>query len=730
MLRELRESSDLQPLTRCRHLLVIFESEGAAWLDFSERTTPANAIDACRVQFVYDAAAIEGEHARQIKGTAFGFLSCLAASVAWQMTRNLETPDFAAALEQGLSAMRDLREKGHGSVSHPGAGFPAERLAAVIKDPGYRFSRAEFPGSAPKSAPASPKSAGMGPSQAWSLLVDSQRCRQRTDDQPAYELARLVLLNGPIALYDVPHVGIGNLIAVHRDEIESLRTLDQLICRYRDHDKGKLPLSIGIFGPPGSGKSFAVSQLAEALLGKQRWLEFNLSQFDTLAELNGAFHQIRDRVLQQQLPVAFFDEFDSQHYRWLQYLLAPMQDGKFQQGQLTHTLGKCIFVFAGATSLTFETFGPPAPSQDALDDERKAHREFVLAKGPDFRSRLDAYLDVVGPNRRMVVAPPDKKAGKSKRAVSNGNNEITETISGYSFREDLEDLTFPISRALMIRSKLGCARDEKLDIDEALVRALLRAERYRHGARSLDKILQPLQAARPGRLQRSLLPPRGQLDMQTHATGFLAQCDGAEPARTVPPMSEADVAAVAPAIHRVWRELGRKGGWLKPWLDAEMADLPAAIEKYNKKQKDPEERKPPWLGKFLIESNREAAGRMPEILDIVGLRLASGRWAADEEAAVRQHLEYHLELLAEAEHHRWMQWHLQQGWRYAAKKDEDHKRHDCLLPFAELAEVQKNKDRDAIRHYPDFAKEAGKKIVFAAADDPHATKPRRSAAKP
>ena len=177
---------------------------------------------------------------------------------------------------------------------------------------------------------------------------------------PVYDLARLVLLRGPIALSSLPHLKIGNLLTADRREIESLRTFAQVIRRYEKMDKGKKPLSIGVFGPPGAGKSFAVRELSFALVQNIAWLEFNLSQFSSSGDLNGAFHQIRDQVLQHKIPVAFFDEFDSKKYDWLQYLLAPMQDGKFQDGQLTHTLGKCIFVFAGGTSPTFETFGPPS----------------------------------------------------------------------------------------------------------------------------------------------------------------------------------------------------------------------------------------------------------------------------------------------------------------------------------------------------------------------------------
>ena len=86
-------------------------------------------------------------------------------------------------------------------------------------------------------------------------------------------------------------------------------------------------------------------------------LEFNLAQFAETTDLIGAFHQVRDKVLQGLTPIVFWDEFDSREYEWLQYLLAPMQDGSFQEGQITHPIGKCVFVFAGGTSYDFDNFG-------------------------------------------------------------------------------------------------------------------------------------------------------------------------------------------------------------------------------------------------------------------------------------------------------------------------------------------------------------------------------------
>ena len=675
LFRELRPGGALAALTQCCHLVVSFESEGGLWLDLSACKDHDRApADDSPVHFVYDAPSIEGEHAHDVEGSAFGLLSCLAAGVVWHIILDERRPDLAAALEGGLSAMRDLREKGHGPVYETAPGYPAKRLANVIMHPAHRYSRAVFRFSAPGSlqGASATNTNASGATSVWSLLLESQR-----EDRSAADLARLVVLRGPIALENLPHLRVGKLLTADRHEIESLRSLMQVIRRYQQQESAKKPLSIGVFGPPGAGKSFAVEELAGKFVAEKGWTEFNLSQFNTPADLIGAFHQIRDRVLQGMLPVAFFDEFDSQEYRWLQYLLAPMQDGKFQEGPLTHALGKCIFVVAGGTSRTFATFGPPEPQRS--EPESTAYTKFRLAKGPDFKSRLDAYLDVVGPNRRQT-SPPSKGADPDTHQLA----------GGHEFAEDPSDTHVPIRRALMIRSELKRPREEKLDIDEGVLHAILNVPRYTHGSRSLGKILQPFHAALPGPLHRSLLLSTDQLAMHTAADLFLLLCTKA-PERFVPkPLSADDVAAMAPAIHDTWQALGRKEGWLDP----------KGAESFGE------------LDDFLTASNRAAAERMPGVLALAGLQLESGAFDETAEADIRQRLEYHLELLADAEHEGWMQWHMERGWRYAPERNNEKKLHPCLLPFSDLKDVDRNKDRDQIRHYPDFARRAGKRIVF------------------
>jgi rubredoxin len=70
-----------------------------------------------------------------------------------------------------------------------------------------------------------------------------------------------------------------------------------------------------------------------------------------------------------------------------------------------------------------------------------------------------------------------------------------------------------------------------------------------------------------------------------------------------------------------------------------------------------------------------------------------------------------VEMLAEAEHERWMQSMLDDGWSYAPDADPEKKQNVCLLPWSELPEEEKEKDRDLVRGIPNVLAQAGYTIV-------------------
>lgn len=74
-------------------------------------------------------------------------------------------------------------------------------------------------------------------------------------------------------------------------------------------------------------------------------------------------------------------------------------------------------------------------------------------------------------------------------------------------------------------------------------------------------------------------------------------------------------------------------------------------------------------------------------------------------------LEDNIELLAEAEHDGWMEQKFRSGWVYGLPRDDDKKIHNALIPYIDLAETDKEKDRNAVLNYPVIVMMAGYKIV-------------------
>jgi hypothetical protein len=69
---------------------------------------------------------------------------------------------------------------------------------------------------------------------------------------------------------------------------------------------------------------------------------------------------------------------------------------------------------------------------------------------------------------------------------------------------------------------------------------------------------------------------------------------------------------------------------------------------------------------------------------------------------LRESVECQMEALAEAEHKRWITEKRLLGWTYAEQRNEVSKKHPCMVPYAQLAEQDKEKDRvmwrEILRH--------------------------------
>jgi hypothetical protein len=667
---ELHHNPQLSPLLKARHLIVTFQSDGAFWLDNAPAPGDAKSL------LVFDAVRAEGEWSEsQGEGGAFGYLSCFTAAIVRELcvpSKEIKVyedktkpegetklvPDFEIALSVGLGAGRELRRIGHGEVGSEDKknrpGFPFDRIVKTIREPKTKFVSAVIP--------PPPEKRGK-----WMMLDEWQvNARNMDKARPHYEAALAVAVLGPEVLERFPVAQFGNYQTVDRKEIESLRTIRQLVVNYVKDKRPRAPLNLGVFGPPGSGKSYIVYQIAKAAnIPKEDVLLFNLSQFKDSAEICGALHRVRDKVLKGVTPLVFWDEFDSGGYKWLQFLLAPMEDGEFQDGQITHPLGNCIFAFAGATASTFAEFGPINPNklandvQSELEKTKKsevlqdAWKAFVLAKGPDFKSRIVAYLNLLGMNRRQVCS---EEGGRRK------------------WTEDLTDLCFPIRRALFMRSLFGLNKEEPLKLDLNVVRALIAVPEYKGAGRSLQFLCTQLKSAVGQSSGRSSMPSPELLSMHVAVERFWELCE--QDAGFVPKAAE-----LARLLHRGYCQRTKENIEKKD-VHVEFESLPEDLQKANVAQ----------------------ALRIPAILRLAGMRLEKGDVVPFEkliesrrpdDVPLRQHLaeKDRLEVLAEAEHNGWMVERMLSGWKFSRKKDKPHKLHDCLIPYSQLTDEIKGYDR-------------------------------------
>jgi hypothetical protein len=642
---ELRRNPAIASLTECRHCVITFGMEGALHYDRGENGTG----ESCTL--LYDPAYQEGDWSSAIDGGGVGKMSCIAAGLACRIAtaqdRGEEITDAVrngAAI--GLQTARQVIRHGHGKITDANPGPPLELIGQSLRADNETFQQATVP---------MDDGASGSTISTWSILSGNRDANSHS--QPLTGIARRVALYGPSQLSRIPHQRFGKLLVADRSEIESLRNVQIAIQNYKRKKQAMKPLSIAVFGSPGSGKSFGVKQIAKAVLGKDApILEFNLSQFrpgDDQA-LAAALHQVRDAALGPYTPVVFWDEFDSQEYAWLRYLLSPMQDGQFQEGQITHPIGRCIFIFAGGTSHTFERFGTDPRTETA----------FRMSKGPDFKSRLHVYLNVLGPNPRT---------------------KFDEAKSEWVY--DPADMCYPIRRSLLLRSMLGLFGDEPLDIDDGILTALLEIDKYEHGARSMENIITQLKdAGVPNVLRRSDLASPEVVSMHANYEKLMSLAN-----QNLEFKKLAD--RLAPAIHAYY--LAKFGGLAEADANEVLTSSKRRLLEFKK------------LDAEMQSINVAAALRIPKNLSVAGLRVMErpeselGKPAALTKP-IDQIIEDQIEAMAQEEHIGWMKALLINGWRYGEVRDNAQKLHPCLKEYSQLPEKEKDKDRNAIRNYPNI----------------------------
>ena len=457
------------PLAQARRVIVIVGAAGAVIVERDGSDL-----------LVFDPRVQEGDWGARYPGVGAGYGRCLDAAVTLELTAGRED-GLVDAVKRGLAAARAAHVAGFHVDSdrdRPRSPFPLGAVAAALTGDGAGFASIVY-----------------RPDKGTSILAQTY-----ADTSMGQVAATAAVLGSGSLPFGIPVETVGAWSSVDRMEIESLRSVRNILDEYVQQElrgvRGGVPLPVAVFGPPGSGKTFAVRQLATVLLpGRISRLEYDLSQMRSIEAQHAAFHEIRDVALRGDLALVFWDEFDTpldgEPLGWLRHFLSPIAEGRFHDGAGFHPLGPAIFVFAGGTAASFDDF-------IAFGDER-AER---AAKKPDFVSRLRGYINVTGPNRQGP-----------------------------------HDVASPLRRALILRSLISSRApqmlvhdeaqdDPRLQIDEGVLRAFLEIGEYIHGARSMEAIVQMSSLAGKPRFERSSLPARQQLALHVDADKFLALVQG------------------------------------------------------------------------------------------------------------------------------------------------------------------------------------------------------------
>jgi hypothetical protein len=649
---ELSYNPELKDLARACWVVVSFAHNGAVVIN--QDRDPG-----CTLFF--DPYHIDDGASLTDTGSMVGYNTCMTAAIVRKLLQDdqLTFESLAQGVLSGLSAARDLFERGY---QHCGSHyydtrieFPYQRITAEIDKPSHRFGQSVI-----RDPLVSLSVPGDRFAEQFSIL--SQQCCENMQ-----ELAFEIVTKGPEkAITNIPVGKFGKLFTVDRSEIESYRTVAALIQEYVLQEKTDKPLSIAVFGAPGSGKSFGIKEIANSISSKVKEITFNISQMNSPADLIGAFHQVRDEGLRGKIPLVFWDEFDSalngQALGWLRYFLSPMQDGSFLEGQVTHPIGRAIFVFAGGTCEQMADFG-----KQLAGDRNESDKLFQALKGPDFKSRLKGFINILGPNKSKTASDPH----------------------------------YLIRRAILLHSILRRLAPQifhpHLHIDPNLVDAFLETKIYLHGVRSMESIVSMSQLAGKTCFERSCLPPISQLNLHVLGWDFMA--------RVQKLTFEGDALDVlARAVHEDYCEY-----MLSEGLHFRDGSAPAP---------DRDSFRLPYYDLPLHEKeqNIRNAVDIPNKLAQAGYVMVHAR--ANEPPLIFPDSD--LEPLAEAEHVRWVKAKVASDprWRYAPETDKQQFHHSGLLSWrkmssAELALIFSQEERAALGEgvLPDSEKEKDRLMI-------------------
>lgn len=619
---QMKNNPNISFLTTCKHIIVHFGLEGAIY--YKNEDIP-------EYHLFFLPSEFEGDFIKESQGKMYGltsaFVAGLSRSIASGILNNDEiSKSISLGISEGIVASQKYFVYGFGEHIEKNI-FPSPSIFIEEKnDFIYKEHIQEVPIRNTENEECK---------SYWYIINDKSSVSLA-------EIAYNIVVNGEkSALKFIPIAQFGNLKTVDRTEIEAYRSIKNLMLEYIASKNTVRPLSIAVFGTPGSGKSFGVTEVASSIAPKLiEKLDFNLSQFQSISDLVTAFHKVRDISLQGKLPLVFFDEFDSTfngRLGWLKYFLAPMQDGVFTEGDSTHPIGKAIFVFAGGTSTTFNDFC--GENYETEGEYKEFLRYFQGAKGPDFISRLRGYVDILGPNKT----------------------------------NDNFDQLFIVRRAMLLRSLLErktphlINKKGEAQIDNGVLRALLKVPKYKHESRSMEAILEMSRISNARKWEQSHLPSKEQLKLHVDEEQFLRHL-------MYDAFFSEKIEKLAMTLHYNHIILSEE------YCEGNLSCIT------------------PWeeLTEDIKNSTRDQVRHIPSALHKANFEIIS----VQEKPDAIIFTDEEINILAQYEHTRWSLYKKESGWKYNKDFDKNKKTHPLLVSWKNLPKDSKEKIIENIKSWP------------------------------